>query len=105
MDPIRFDPDVAGGLTRPQAIDQQKGPDAPGGEGSQFAANLKSLVSEVNDLQVQADESVAELAAGRASNIHEVVVNVAKADLSFKLLLELRNKLVEAYQKTMNMQV
>ncbi len=105
MDPIRFDP---AGAVRPTRASVPGPAQAPGAEevsGPQFAENLKSFIGEVNAQQLGAEQSIAELASGRAANIHEVVISVAKADLSFKLLLELRNKLVEAYQKTMNMQL
>jgi len=102
MDPIRFDPSSIGRLTRPQGPQAQE---EPGSGGVEFSKNLKSFLGDVNQMQVDADSSISELASGRASNIHEVVLSVAKADISFKLLVELRNKLVEAYQKTMNMQI
>lgn len=73
--------------------------------GPGFTDAVRKLVSEVNAQQVKADESIEDLLTGKVNNVHEVVTNVAKADLSFKLMLQTRNKLVEAYKQTMNIQV
>lgn len=70
-----------------------------------FTEAVRKMVNEVNAQQVKADESIEDLLTGKVHNIHEVVTNVAKADLSFKLMIQTRNKLVEAYKQTMNIQV
>ena len=75
------------------------------GKGAGFADAVKKMVTSVNDMQVEADESVEKLLAGKVTNVHEVVNAVARADVSFKMLIELRNKLVEAYKQTMSMQI
>lgn len=61
------------------------------------------LVQEANNTQLEADSSVRELMAGNVDNVHDVVLNVAKADLSFRFLLEVRNKVTEAYQEISRM--
>ncbi len=53
----------------------------------------------------KADMAVRDLALGRTDNLHEVMRQVAQADLSFRLILEIRNRLTEAYQEIMKMQV
>jgi len=102
MEPISLNPVELTGVGRRPAPTPQK-PVSADPEG--FADKLRGVVEEVNSLQIDADQSVQRLATGKANNVHEVVVSVAKADLSFKLLLELRNKLVEAYKATMSMGV
>lgn len=72
---------------------------------TRFTDTLKQLVEDVDALQQQADHSVRELLSGKSDNVHAVVMSVVKADLSFKLLVELRNKLVDAYKQTMNLRV
>ncbi|MCS7270176.1 MAG: flagellar hook-basal body complex protein FliE, partial [Gemmataceae bacterium] len=52
-----------------------------------------------------AETAVRELATGQTQNLHTVALAVAKADISFRLLLELRNRLSDAYQEVTRMQV
>ncbi len=74
-------------------------------KGTGFADALKHFAAEVNDELQQADGQMEEFAVGKRSDLHEVVLATEKADLSFKLLLQVRNKLLEAYQQIMRMQV
>lgn len=60
-------------------------------------------ISKVDDLQQSSDMSIKELLSGKNADITSVVTTVAKADMSFKLLVGVRNKLIEAYKQTMNM--
>jgi flagellar hook-basal body complex protein FliE len=62
-----------------------------------------NFISEVDDLQSSSDMSIKYLLAGKHADITSVVSAVAKADMSFKLLVGVRNKLIEAYKQTMNM--
>lgn len=66
---------------------------------------INKYVSGVDDLQESSDISITELLTGKNEDITSVVSAVAKADLSFKLLVGVRNKLIEAYKQTMNMQL
>jgi len=79
----------------------------PGGaEGADFNEAIKAVgkyISKVDDLQQSSDISVQDLLSGRSQDITAVVSAVAKADMSFKLLVGVRNKLIEAYKQTMNM--
>ncbi len=74
---------------------------APGG----FARLLTQFLGDASTQQAQAEQAVSNLAAGRADNVHNVLLAMAKADLSFHLVLEIRNRLSEAYQDIMRMQV
>jgi len=60
-------------------------------------------VSQVDDLQQASDASIQDLLTGKNNDITAVVSAVAKADVSFKVLVGVRNKLIEAYKQTMNM--
>ena len=62
-------------------------------------------VSKVSDLQQASNASVMDMLAGKNNDINSIVSAVAKADMSFKLLVGVRNKLVEAYKQTMNMPI
>ncbi len=66
---------------------------------------LKELVSEVNKYQKEATESVEKFVTGGSIGIHDVMIALEKADLSLQFLVQLRNKLLEAYQEIMRMQL
>jgi flagellar hook-basal body complex protein FliE len=66
---------------------------------------FSELVSKVNDIQVQSDKSLQGLASGENKNLHEVMIEVEKASISFQFMSQVRNKALEAYQEVMRMQV
>ena len=71
-----------------------------------FGKTMKAVekyISNVDELQHSSDVSVKDLLSGKNQDIASVVSAVAKADMSFKLLVGVRNKLIEAYKQTMNM--
>jgi flagellar hook-basal body complex protein FliE len=73
---------------------------------SDFSQSIKAVgnyISKVDDLQQTSDMSIKDLLSGKNEDITAVVSAMAKADLSFKLLVGVRNKLIEAYKQTMNM--
>ncbi len=70
-----------------------------------FGKMIDHLLRDANSQQVQADQTVRQFAMGESDNLHDVMLAVAKADLSFRLVLEVRNRLVEAYQEIMRMQI
>ena len=72
---------------------------------SQFEELLGKAVGAVNEQQQASSTAVQNLLAGGSEDVLPVVTAMAKADLSFKLLLGVRNKVIEAYKQTMNMQV
>ena len=80
----------------------------PAGSNSTFSDTVKAAqdqLGKVNDLQHASDTSIKDLLTGKNEDITSVVSDVAKADMSFKLLVGVRNKLVEAYKETMNMPI
>ena len=82
-------------------------PAAPGAaEGAKsFADTLKDAVQNVNTVQKEADVKMQELATGKNHNIHDVMLTTEKADISLRLMTQVRNKIIEAYQEIMKMQV
>lgn len=80
-----------------------KAPSAANGTG--FEAALKNVIGEVNKMQIESDRAVENLHAGGGKNLHEVMIAMEKADISLRLMVQMRNKAVEAYQEIMRMQV
>jgi flagellar hook-basal body complex protein FliE len=66
-----------------------------------FADTLKESLAEVNDLKVKADQAVADMASGQTSDVQGTIQALEKADVSFKMMMEVRNKLVSAYKEIM----
>ncbi|MFV0372344.1 MAG: flagellar hook-basal body complex protein FliE [Azonexus sp.] len=84
-----------------------KTPETPLAEGSaDFASVLKGSIDKVNATQQSATQMAEKLAAGdNSQNLHEVMVALQTASVSFQEMVQVRNKLVTAYQEMMNMQV
>jgi len=76
----------------------------PSGVQKSFTEFLASHLEDVNNTQIEADEAVAAVASGRSHNIHEMMIALDRADVSFRLTTKVRNKAVEAYQEIMRMQ-
>ena len=91
LDPLRYTP-----LGRPHA------PSAPGVD---FRETLVSALREVNELQLTAGENTNRLAAGEDVDLHEVMISSAEAGVAFDLMMEIRNKLLEAYQEIQRMNI
>jgi flagellar hook-basal body complex protein FliE len=66
---------------------------------------FSELIQGANQQHLESEKLLENLVAGGEAGMHEVVVSAAKADLSFRLVLEMRNKLTDAYQEIMRMQV
>jgi flagellar hook-basal body complex protein FliE len=93
------------GISSPALNELQRAASPTGGTAGGFVSLLDKFVDGVNDRQVKAEDAVRDLAAGKIENIHEVMLAEAEADLSFKMLVQTRNKLVEAYKEVMRMQI
>jgi len=81
------------------------GSDDKGADFSKAVKAVENYINKVDDLQQSSDMSIKDLLSGKNEDITSVVSAVAKADMSFKLLVGVRNKLIEAYKQTMNMQL
>lgn len=66
---------------------------------------FNELVSKVNELQTKSDSAIQGLASGENKNLHEVMISMEKASISFQFMSSVRNKALEAYQEVMRMQV
>lgn len=83
---------------------QTAGP-SPADGGGGFGDLLASALKDANAQQINADTQIRDLVTGEQESVDEVALSVVKADLAFRMLLEIRNKLVSAFQEVMRMQV
>ncbi len=79
--------------------------DAGNQEIKSFADTLTDAVGKVNELSQAADVQIQKLATGETKNIPEVMIAAEKASVAFKLMTQVRNKIIDAYQEIMKMQV
>ncbi len=90
-------------------IEQPQVPTAPLGSAADtqksFADSLKDAVNQVNTAQKDSDRKMQELATGKTQNIHETMIAAEKADIALRMMVQVRNKMIEAYQEIMKMQV
>ena len=102
---INFDPNVISGLNnQPQQVIKPEGSSGQPGGFSGTVKALEKYLSNVDQMQQSSDMSIQDLLAGKNEDIASVVAAVAKADVSFKVLVGVRNKLIDAYKQTMSMQ-
>ena len=78
---------------------------APSSSTSSFGNIMERLLQGAADSHQNAEASLRSLAVGETDNLHSVMLQMAQADLAFRLVLEVRNRLTEAYQEVMKMQV
>lgn len=77
----------------------------PSTGGTSFAEHLKDALATVADTQQQADHEALRVAAGDLSNLHQSAITMEEAKLTLQLAVQVRNKIVEAYQEISRMQV
>ncbi len=75
-----------------------------GGGGGTFSDTLKSALGSVDQLNQTSDSQVTELLQGDRQDIHNVMIAVEKADVSFQLMMQVRNKILNAYQEVSKLQ-
>lgn len=73
--------------------------------GPSFADTLKEAVGTVNNLQLESDRKAQELATGKTDDIAGVMIATEKADIALRAMVQVRNKIIDAYQEIMKMQV
>jgi flagellar hook-basal body complex protein FliE len=103
---IKFDPNISSLLNgQAQQIQKPAANDNQQGNFSNAVTALEKYLSNVDKTQQSSDMSIQDLLAGKNEDIASVVAAVAKADISFKVLVGVRNKLIDAYKQTMSMQM
>lgn len=70
-----------------------------------FSEYLNNALDQVNQLQTESERLGVEFAAGRTDNIHEVMIAAEKADISLQFTMQVRNKIMDAYNEIMRMQI
>lgn len=80
---------------------QEKKPEAS----VDFSSMLKDALKDVNGAQLEADDAVQKVLSGETKDIHSTMIALQKADVSLKMMLEVRNKIMEAYQEVMRTQI
>ena len=67
--------------------------------GAAFAEQLKSALNEVNEFQEKKSDAIADIATGQVKDLHQAALAIGKAETSMKLMLEIRNKALNAYKE------
>lgn len=70
-----------------------------------FTQVVQRLIDDTNQQQLKADKAVELLATGQSDNVHETMLALTRADLSMRVFMEVRNKVIDAYQEVMRMQL
>ena len=70
-----------------------------------FGDMLKNMVNETNQAQANGDKAVESLQAGNAQHLHEVMISAEEAEISLKMLVQMRNKALTAYEEIMRLQI
>lgn len=64
-----------------------------------FAQELKNALGNVNEMQVQSEKAMSDIATGSVKDLHQAAIAIDKAEISMKLMLEVRNKALNAYKE------
>lgn len=70
-----------------------------------FADAVSNALQSVSDAEHEADAIAEDIATGGDTGVHELMISMAKASLSVDLMVQIRNRAVEAYQEIMRMQI
>ncbi len=79
--------------------------DASGSDQSGFSDMIEKAVSSVNDSIIKSQELSKHMAAGEPVDVAQTMIALSKADISFRLMVQVRNKALSAYEEIMRMQV
>jgi flagellar hook-basal body complex protein FliE len=87
-----------GGTVENRGVNAQKGK-------TSFSEVLKDSIQKVGELEKEADQEAIKLAKMETQDIHNTMIAIEKADLTFQLMMQVRNKIISAYEEIMRMQV
>jgi flagellar hook-basal body complex protein FliE len=96
---------LSSGVLQPGVVPPSLTPATSAPAGSSFDGFLGNMVSEVSAKQAAAGAAMKEVMAGGNMPLHQAMIAVQEASVSFQLMVEVRNKLLESYQELMRMQV
>lgn len=77
----------------------------PPGDGATFRSALEDQIRQVNELQNDAKVAIEDLAAGRRDDVETVMLATLKADTAFRMLLQVRNKVMDAYEEVKQIRI
>ncbi len=89
--------DMETGLRRPEV--------STTGTGDSFGKMLTRAVGSVDQTMKTSEQGIQDFVAGKTENVHEVMIDMQRAQLSFQLMVEMRNKAIETYQEISRMQI
>jgi len=75
------------------------------GENSDFFSILQSSIADVNKTQKTADNALGQIATGQVKDLHQAAIAIDKAEISMKVMLEVRNKAINAYKELLKTQI
>jgi flagellar hook-basal body complex protein FliE len=85
-------------IRRPRELVKEQG-------GASFGETLRDAITTVNNAQKESDMAVQKLMTGESQDLHATLIAVQKADLSFQMMMQVRNKIIQAYQEIMRTQI
>jgi flagellar hook-basal body complex protein FliE len=88
-----------------EALKQIKQAAGPAGGTPSFKETLGTFMNDVNGLQIKADESIKKMAAGEINDVHQVMASAEEAKVAFNMMMEIRNKVMDAYQEVMRIRL
>lgn len=91
------------GLSTADLLGKANAKNQTGGEG--FADALKNSLNEVNEIQKSGEKAMSDLATGQVKDLHQAALAIDKAEISMKLMLEVRNKALNAYKEISRTQI
>jgi len=95
----------ATGIEMPEELSQPPGVNSTQPANESFSSMLSQMVSDVNAAQVNSAQAVSALQSGQNVPLHQAVIAMEEANVSFQLMVEVRNRVLDAYQEIMRMQV
>jgi flagellar hook-basal body complex protein FliE len=97
---------ISSAAAKPVAAQSMKAPSSSKSEaGVTFGQLLSNALGDVNKLQLDANQASVNLATGKVQDISEAVIATEKASMALQLTMQVRNKVIDAYQEIMRMQV
>jgi flagellar hook-basal body complex protein FliE len=96
---------ISQSLSPSSALQTTKSTDNTQASDSSFKNMLLDSIQEVNSAQLEADKAVENMFSGGDTNPAEVLTAVQKADLAFRMMMQVRNKLVQAYQEVKDIRI
>ena len=78
---------------------KSKSTDGAVGSTTDFAQELKNAMGNVNQMQVDGEKAMSDIATGSVKDLHQAAIAIDKAEISMKLMLEVRNKAISAYKE------